>query len=72
MNTTSEPRYRDNPKMALATALLGRDVKEWVRERREEYGQSWDRISLDMLKATKGQCRISREHLRRNFGEPIT
>lgn len=57
----------DTPTIALAGELLGMTLIEWVRPRRE-MGQSWDRLSRDLDRATGGRCRISRELLRRHFG----
>jgi hypothetical protein len=57
----------DTPTIALAGALLGVALEEWVKPRRE-MGQSWDRVSRDLHRATTGQVQVSREFLRRHFG----
>lgn len=53
--------------VALATEVLGEPLEKWV-ERRRSLGQSWDRLSRDLSKATDGKCQFSRELLRRHFG----
>lgn len=53
--------------IALATEVLGEPLADWV-ERRRTLGQSWDRVSRDLSKATDGKCQFSRELLRRHFG----
>lgn len=55
------------PTLALAAELLGEPLEEWVKPRREA-GQSWDRVSRDLFRATGGRCQVSRELLRRHFG----
>lgn len=57
----------DTPTLALAGELLGKSLEEWVKPRRE-MGQSWDRVSRDLGRATEGQLKVSREFLRRHFG----
>lgn len=55
------------PTVALATALLGQPLEEWVRHRRT-LGHSWDRMSRDLSLATNGRCAVSKELLRRHYG----
>lgn len=49
----------------LATVLLGQDVVEWVKERREHpYSPTWQAIADELRKATDGQVDVTRESIR--------
>jgi hypothetical protein len=52
--------------IAFASEVLGAPLAEWVEERRTA-GQSWDRVSRELARATEGKCKFSRELLRRHF-----
>ncbi len=54
-------------KTRLASLLLGQDLTEWVRTRREG-GQSWLQISRELNETTEGQVTYSHEGLRMRFG----
>lgn len=47
----------------LATALLGRDVRTWITDRRAE-GISWRHIAADLAYETDGQVFVSHETIR--------
>ncbi len=55
------------PTVVLASELLQQPLEEWVRDRRV-LGQSWERMSRDLNRATDGRIDVSKELLRRHFG----
>lgn len=56
------------PSTRLATVLLGKDLGEWVREQRAD-DRSWPWIANQLAVKTNHQVELSREHLRRLFGD---
>jgi hypothetical protein len=42
----------------LASLLLGRDVMDWIAQRRDE-GASWRKLAAELQDRTNGQVRVS-------------
>lgn len=58
------------PTQRLATVLLGRDLGEWVAERRDpEALHPWRLIAQQLRKATDGQVDVTGETLRSWYGD---
>lgn len=51
------------PNQKLASILLGQDVRDWIRARRDE-GRSWRMISRDLYDQTNKQVDVTYEALR--------
>lgn len=51
------------PKADLASFLLGRDVVDWIADRRAA-GRSWRQIVTDLEEATAGHVRTAPETVR--------
>jgi hypothetical protein len=52
------------PSQQLAGMILGKPVKDWLRDRRAT-GRSWRLIARDLYEATNGQIDITHEAARR-------
>lgn len=58
----------ETPTQRLATVLLGRDVRDFIAERRAT-NRAWRFIARDLYEATDGQVDVTYETLRQWFGE---
>lgn len=68
-NPDSSPGTQ-TPTQQLATMLLGRDVTEFINEKRE-HGRAWRFIARDLYDATDGQIDVTYETLRSwHFADP--
>lgn len=56
------------PTQQLATVLLGRDLRQWVAERREpRFRRSWRVIANELQRETEGRVTVSGEAIRSWF-----
>lgn len=60
----------ETPNQRLATVLLGKNVRDFIAERRAE-GRSWRLIARDLHSATDGQVDVTSETLRTWAGEAV-
>jgi hypothetical protein len=55
----------------LAAVILGRPLRDWVRDRRNA-PHSWDRIAADLRAETSWRVDVTRETLRNWYPDPPT
>lgn len=61
-------REPQTPTQRLASVLIGRDVREFVTERRRA-GRPWRFIARDLYDATDGQIDVTHETIRHWYDE---